>query len=344
MVENNMKIILIDFVKIRLPQKYVSILLNNELLLEKFDTPVNEPTGAIRKNSKVAEWNGIKIQIKDDRHIEISGSLHKYWQNGRNYQDYTYTDLVNTVIDLFTKVNINPYEATLHNVEFGVNVETLFNPDYLIKNILSYKGSSFNEMQRRQGASLGVDCYKQRYAVKAYNKGKQYGLEENNFRFENKVFKMVHVKEAGIDTLADLLDRTKLARLGEMLISSFEAIIIYDKSIDSTKLNKQTQELYKEAWNPKYWEELKRENPKGFDYYRARFRSIVKAHSTNNLQEQALRLITAKWKELLNTADEKTLANLTAFLKQFHEGGISQINTSYSVLIPPNSSVVRADT
>ena len=334
-----MKIILIDFVKIWLSHKYVRVLLENESL--QFYTPVNEKTGELNEKSKVADWKGLKIEIKDNRHIEISGSLHKYWHNRTNYQDYTYTDLANTVIDICTKLSIKPDEATLHNVEFGVNVETIFNVDQLINNILHYKGDTFSKMRSRDRTCIGVDCYKGRYGLKAYNKGRQYGLEDNIFRFENKVFKMEHLKVVGIFTLADLLDRKKLAHLGKLLIASFEEMIIYDKSIDTTRLNKPTKQFYEKAWNPKYWEELKKENPKRFDYYRNRFRIIVKERSTNNRQEQALKLISEKWNELLSVADEKTLANLTAFLKQFPERDISQINTSYSVLIPPNLFLVN---
>jgi hypothetical protein len=188
-------------------------------------------------------------------------------------------------------------------------------------------------MNRRQGQSIGKDCYSQRYAVKIYDKGKQYQLSNDLLRIELKVIKMEQLKNVGIVTLADLLDIEKLKHLGSNLVAMFDEILYYDTSINLKELSRRERAIIMDGRNPAYWDDLKEQSPKTFDYRRNRFREITNKYSKEHQQKKISQLIADKWEKLINVEAE-TLAKLTAFLNQFPEHKFSQINTSYSGLIP----------
>ena len=114
-------------------------LIKNELL--NFSTPVNTETGEIAKNTKTATCKNLLFEIVNDTYFNLQGSFHKYHNGGEhNYNDFAATDNLNVLIDLHENFSINPFLATLNNLEFGVNVLLPFTAKELLNSIISYKG------------------------------------------------------------------------------------------------------------------------------------------------------------------------------------------------------------
>ena len=326
---------MIDFVKIETKDLSKDKLLANYLL--DFKAIVDTGTGEVDEDNQTAIFQKLKFEIVKGiarDHININGSVHKYWHNERNFTDYTFNDLLDTLIDLHSKFDINPFQAVLHNVEYGVNITPPLSTGKVIKNLVSYKGMQLLPMNRMKGNSIGKDCYYQRYAVKIYDKGNQYHLSNDLLRVEVKVIKMEQLKSVGIVTLSDLLSFDKLKRLGVNLSTLVDDLLYYDTSINLNELKPRERQILKDWRNPVHSEDLRESNPKIHDYQRRRFREITAKYSKDNQQKKISQLVTDKWNELLNI-DSKTLAKLTAFLQQFPEYNFSQINPSYSKLITP---------
>ncbi|WP_394776757.1 hypothetical protein [Flavobacterium sp.] len=102
---------MIDFIRILL-KDYECLELERNPILDFFDT-INLSTGelkTINKNgnkvtpSKKAFYNGLEFLIYDTGIVLLSGSLHKYWNNGsHNYNDFN-IDSVDWV-DILDKVS-----------------------------------------------------------------------------------------------------------------------------------------------------------------------------------------------------------------------------------------------
>ena len=190
------------------------------------ETPLNEFTGEIRF-PKYAKYLNLDFKISESKRIEITGSLHKYWK-GDNYSDFTFNGLRDCIADLSRKFNFDGDNATLHNLEFGVNVSPLFNPFAFCKRVIAYKNESFSKFRTKgkNKLDIGFEATQQQYSLKIYDKGKQYEKIENILRYEVKVSKMQYLKSAGISVLSDLLDVEKLTALGTILNETFAELII----------------------------------------------------------------------------------------------------------------------
>lgn len=117
-----------DGFKVRLPPTMIDVLLKNELLAFKsfFDNSTGEVEGykfAHYPNEINTSGKNSKLCFKiKGTYVELTGSLHKFWQNGTNYKTYQYMDVVQTLKKLHTLFQINLNEATIHNLEFGLNI------------------------------------------------------------------------------------------------------------------------------------------------------------------------------------------------------------------------------
>lgn len=63
---------------------------------------------------------------------------------------------------------------------------------------------------------------------------------------------MAYIKETGITKLIDLLDIEKLRQLGKILLENFDELLMYDKSIDLTKIPNKEKFILIEGQNPQY--------------------------------------------------------------------------------------------
>jgi hypothetical protein len=259
----------------------------------------------------------------------MSGSLHKFARNGKNHTDFSYAEVVAAIREL-EGLGINPEEAKLQNLEFGVNLRDLpVSPATFVRSTLTHRGQPFSQMKGTHRRPVGVDCSHQRYTLKVYDKGKQYNLPTQVLRLEAKHTKMHDLNEAGIHTLADLTNPDVWPFLCTNLAARLDELLLIEPELRQQNLKPSERRKLADYENPKYWEALKAQSPKNHDYHRQRYREMISKYLPSPVQS----IILDKCKEkmlALSPKTGKTLAKLTGVEKS----NPSQINSSSSVLIP----------
>lgn len=324
---------------------------NNTLL--DFITPLSLKTGELNpcnnidrtkknftpKDKREAIYNHCKFSITNNKYINFSGSLHEYHNNGTNHNDFTFSDLINVVTDLHQKFNLNPFLDHIHNLEFGVNITLPFKTKTFLNSIISFKGNEY-ELRRYKGKGYMIKFSFDQYELKIYDKGFQYQLPDEVLRFEIKVTTMQFLKAKGIliKTTSDLLNPDLHKRLGNLLIDFFKQLVVYDYSIkQSLQLKKGELNLLKEGQNPKYWSNLKEQNPETYKKRLARFRELIVKHGKENIQATVLELIKNKWENLCKI-DPQTLGNLDNYLSKLNPQTFPEITDYEKTNFPQNKT------
>ena len=233
-----------------------------------------------------ATHHNLHITIYPSGRIEIAGSLHKYWKR-ENHSDFSFKELCECISDLCQKFNIDPLEARVHNLEFGVNVSPLFNPFEFCDNVIAYWDGKrpFKEMDEGETV-IGFTCERTEYDIKIYDKGRQYKKEVNILRFEQ---------------------RAKIEMLGHILNKTFANLIIAD-IVDTTQLSKKDLEIYRRCNNSKEWGKMER-----WERVRLKkeFKLIIDTYGKNQWIDPTAKMIDEKWRMLLvlNTQTANVLTN-----------------------------------
>ncbi len=330
---------MIDFIKSIGCLVGIDKILKNEYL--EFESFVKNKTGEIHK--QVAKYQDIKFEIIDNKYFNLKGSLHKYSNNGlHNHNDFLFKDLLNVIIDLYKKFDLNPYHVPINNIEFGVNITTSKPPkDIIKKNIINYKSKEAS-IKTYNGKGYFKEFEKSRYYVKIYDKGLQFKKNSNIFRFEIKVIKMEHLKNIGIKNLTDLLNIDKLKSLGTLLIKTFNELLMYDNSIKHDNLNTKEKEILLNGTNQAYWSNLK-PNSKDYDngnknkqykkdrkkfYFKLNeFKKIINDYNAEKIKKEISNKIEKKLSKILSV-DEKTKDKLTNFINLFNRQNYKLIDNS----------------
>lgn len=283
-----------DYVKIVINNiSFANDLLNNALL--NFSSPIILNTGEFKDHLKTADYKNLIFMIYISGRVEIKGSLHKYWNDGKhNYNDFNLRAIRETIKDLHEKFNINPSLARLSNLEVGLNIITPFNPNDLLSSIIAFKSSSFNQM-RTKGPGFGKDVYFQQFGVKFYNKAMQYFRHENILRFEKKYIKMICLGWGDV-FLSDLLKFEFAAHCINDLLKCFDEMIITEV-IDSTLLSKNENRIYEFCNNPLNWGKMTRKHRYK---YKNQFADIVQTFGRQNFKVTIRELLFNKGNELIN--------------------------------------------
>jgi hypothetical protein len=248
----------------------------------------------------------------------LDGSLHKNHFNGSNYLPFTWDNLQSQIEYLETSLQLTGPYTEIVNLEIGLNINLPFAVfPYLRKNLLVYKCTPFNRYNPdRNGVCLGFVCPLTQYQVKVYDKGKLFELPYNLMRFELRYLKMQPLKERGIVILSDLKDLEKVNALKDLLLSAWENVLLSDNTINLSNpaINPKDRELLKLANNPKYWETLKEENKRRFNYHRSKYRQLIAKHGMGYhsiIREQ----INNEWNRLFVNPKTPELYNLTVKVK-----------------------------
>jgi hypothetical protein len=303
---------MIDYINIECLKFSKVNLLNNELL--NFGVELNEETGEIKKSNnyyikKVATLENFKIElitntINNRSKLNLKGSIHKYWNNGTNYNDFDLHSLKKALFDLFNKLDIDIQETRIHSIEFGVNINIPYSCYKFLNSIVSYKGKPpLNFDYRNKGQLIKFEL--EHYIIKIYNKGLQYyknGVlptnDDNLLRFEIHVDRMQYLTNKGIDisNVSDLFDISILRPLGTLLNNVFIDIVCYDTDIDLKSYKPKDKEFILNCKNPKYWSEIKnRKKPKELIRTKNKFKELI--HS--NTQTDISKIIQNKWEYLI---------------------------------------------
>jgi hypothetical protein len=327
---------MVDFVKIQVRDPDVQGIKKNPYL--EWEHTAKERTGVVTKCS--ATFHGLTFEVKNEQYLNIAGSLHKYY-NGitcnvlHNWNDFTYKDLIITVNDICNRFNLSADQCKLQNIEIGLNIDPGYPVDKVLRSVINHKGDMFTwDKVRDKNVRI---CPHTRYKVKIYNKGLQYGLQENILRFEVAVTRMVHLKKYGISKLSDITNYSTVKPLGVLLLSSYDDILLYDYTIKERAVPSSVGLILAQGRIPGYWDELKESNENNYRKKRVRFRFLVKKYGTGNLQETIKNRIAEKWNALLDYNNllicalaKSTLPELTDYYKEILTG----FNTSDKMLIP----------
>ena len=284
---------MIDFVKVRINDKGFAERLRENPNFD-FVGRINPDTGEQKDGSRAADFKNLKIVLYPSGMVEVTGSLHKFANNGaHNYDSFTYQRLVQTIGDIMTLLETSPDRVSLHNVEFGVNISLDTSPSRFLDNILNYR-FKLPEMRMFNGKGYLLQWVQQNYIVKVYDKKHQYQLDTNVLRFEVKTMAMVEVR-----TLADLLDIAKLRRLGVELCETYKGLMIGEK-LDTGQMSRPERKVYEQGMNPNFWRDLT--DRKQRNYYRERFEQVIRKYGLG-VRERVDQLIADKVGELLKSSD-----------------------------------------
>lgn len=293
---------MIDYVKLNIiPQDlyWVKQLQENPLL--DFKTVVSLKTGE-KAITEEAEYKGLKFIIYESGTILLKGSLHKYWNNdNHNYNDFTYNNLVEVINDLKSKFNLNLKCCLLRNVEVGVNIIPPISSKRVLDDLLIHLTKKFKDMYVPNGNCKQVNH--DRYKLKAYDKKMQY---EKKYKILNEILrvelhynKMFDLKEIGVITLEDLLNKTKLRYLRNNLLKAWDETLLFDRTIIKKELNKKQRIVKLNQWqNPNYWIDLKKQRR---NEQKRSYNLIVKNHS-QQIHKQLYQLVCNKFNFLLNNS------------------------------------------
>lgn len=248
-----------DFTKFELLNYDPKTLLNYPLLnfKDEYDVATRETTGKY-----TATYRHLIITIYKNR-ITIEGSLHKYWNakhnniapvyiekgipdKGFNGNDFGLYHLYEVLDDLQKDFAIDPEQTKLLKLEYGVNLQLLYNPNKILNNVILHNGrqpdGSYNGYYKKFKHQI---C-----SLKVYNKGIQYLMDANIIRIEASHHNRKDFNKLGVHSLSDLVNPAVLDRLLNDLVKRWEKVLMYDFSIDSTQLSKMQKEQLKCFANP----------------------------------------------------------------------------------------------
>ncbi len=289
---------MIDFVKIRTNQTGISESLRQNPQLEFFGK-VNIDTGEQQVETLTAKLKNLSISLFASGLVEITGSLHKYANEGQhNYDAFTFERLTATIKDLTGLLGIRPDALTLHNVEFGVNVQLGMKPSKFLDSILNYR-FKLPDVRTFGGCGYLKQWVQQNYILKVYDKKHQYRISSNILRFEIKVMAMSYLKDLNIYTLADLLEVSKLECLGDKLTKTYEGLLIGEK-LNTGQMTRPERKVYEQGANPNFWRDLP--DRKQRNYYRKKFAAIIKKYGFG-VHECVAELIAEEVGKLLKSSD-----------------------------------------
>lgn len=196
----------------------------------------------------------ISVKIFRSGRVWVQGSIHKFW-DGHNHSIFTIDEALKAFARLFEILGVNPANAKVLQLEYGLNINPVFNPNLFIDRLICFKSKPFEGMGNYE--KIGKLCYQKEYDLKIYNKGKQYKLKNNVLRIEKKIKDSYYLKRLGINNITDLT-AAKAEQMTIDLCECIDEVIFNDKSIDETKLTTRQKLALSKYRNSDFWDELNR--------------------------------------------------------------------------------------
>lgn len=186
--------------------------------------------------------------FENNNRIELSGSLHTYFNEGlHNHNDFSLTNFRTALNLLYHNLKIKPENLYIIHLEWGYNIEPPYKTNNVIDNIIQHKCVN---------KTLGIDSNQEgkysefkhaHYRFKIYNKAKHFKLNKELIRFEIKQTNWSKFRAKNIFTLKDFINSDATIFLNELL-EQINNLVIYDLDINNQNYKYQT---------PKYWNELR---------------------------------------------------------------------------------------
>ncbi|WP_158980865.1 MULTISPECIES: hypothetical protein [unclassified Flavobacterium] len=224
--------------------------------------------------------------IKHQNRLEVSGSIHYFYNDGLHNADDFYIEYcinaINQIKDLFS-IDLN--KCQIINLEYGVNINPIINVTDLIHNLVYHEKRQFTRPTTHFSFKLaGNEAYKQ---IKAYDKSVQFPHEcENTFRFEVRSRQSKFIHSLGLFTLNDLTLLENYNILIASLLKEWDNVLLFDtsKNIDA------------KFFNSVFWEDiLKNGNRNKFNNQKKLY---YKKLGSNNLHSTIRNIIERKSKYL----------------------------------------------
>lgn len=252
------------------------------------------------------QYKNLAIIINPSRK-EISGSLHKFWNelNGKgnqNFDDFTFSDLQKTIEHLQNVFNLEPEKTRIENLEYGVN----FNIEYLPKTILTRNLIVWSGITPSKNLSFNhkgkfLEFEKTRYSFKIYDKGKQAMLNENLIRIEVKAIRNEYLSSFEINTFKDIQDPAKLQILFQDLKEKFSScFFVDDLSGERITKPKDRKDFFK-GINPLTWLSFDNSQAarKKKERFTKRFLHILETYQLNTIKNHILTRLKDKGESIL---------------------------------------------
>jgi hypothetical protein len=302
-----------------------------EIIIDKY--------GVITKTANIGEFE-LQIRITSQNHCKVylKGSLHKYYTGsyiteGYNHSDFSYSNICEAIYQISQVMNVTPSQIILHQLEFGLNIHTKENPSFVIEQILSHKGMSF-EQRDFLGKGKLIRVNRERYSVKIYNKGLQYDLPNHILRVEIKVNKMAYFqgvtfKDYKISTMSDLLNFTLYESFLSALISTLRELIFTDDRISIKEIsNEKERSFFKDASNTRYWSKQRNlSDSKTFNRKMRKLDDIRLRYAPDDLKGHLQESLQNKFADIIkNVAFSPMYQHNT--MSNFHTHIVSESNSS----------------
>lgn len=296
---------MIDFIRITYKDKSViEPFIRNPKNFDELMASLEYHSGDIRYPLKVSLEN-MEI-VANDKVVYLKNSLHKLHnilnQKGdQNFNDFSYSSICETVDFLLMKL---PYlqTATITQLEFGLNINTLIPSEKIIRNNIlmhQFKGYSHNMKFNGKGEYKQFDhC---NYLIKIYDKAKQFKQLDNILRFEIKFVRKREFNKLGILKITDLKSKDKLNNLFNYLIKRFDEFLVVD-SLESKNLPAKISLEIEKYLSSNFWLRLseRKYRNKASKHKKLLFK-LLKEYDLLNTKDQLRELLLIKFNQLINS-------------------------------------------
>ncbi|WP_340111982.1 hypothetical protein [Maribellus mangrovi] len=300
---------------------------------------------------EVKKFFGLFFKLFDNR-LEISGSLHKYFNRGvHNANDFSYSDSIQVVRGLEQILHLNLAKCKIVNLEYGLNILPDRNVKEIVNNLVYHGKNEFRfipDIQyAKQSGSFNARFKLNEYKIiKAYAKGFErfdglcYG-NYNSFRFEVKSKQSKYINKHGINTLADLTNPQVYLHLAEELKKEWSNVLMVEPKLRMVggNVNKYTY--------VDFWENcLKDSNRNKFQRARHSYLKLLESNNANvfnHIQSLLCEKLNQFKIQLENGADSTTVseylgANSTDSFQQVDANSKTELKTEYA-----DSTIVKMD-
>jgi hypothetical protein len=274
---------MIDYIKLssRLNATEMADLRNNIDFFESINGSTGEPEKILANGKKASyrstAWiKNIKLELFPKGYIEIAGSLHKYYNDGKhNYNQFGRKEAETALKRLIEACGLTLFDFKVESVEVGVNLMPPIPSDDIINNALMYKRKPFEAKHRNdEGNYNQVKLYE--YLVKLYNKRLHYEKQGHDIgheilRFELKINKMRMLAKYRVFTLEDLMNNIEdIAR--DLLPKAWMEVMLYDPT-----MNKKTEEQTIKYANVNFWRGIAKK--RSYNYHHRKLYKLMEGNT-----------------------------------------------------------------
>jgi len=276
---------MIDYIKLssRLNSSQVAELKNRIDFNASFNETTGEAETILPNGKKVSirsyAWiKNIKIELFHSRYIELAGSLHKYYNDGKhNYNQFGTKEAEIAINRLIDDSGLDLHDFKVDSIEVGVNLMPTILSDDIIDNALMYKRKPFEAKYCSDEGNYRQATLSE-YWVKLYNKRLHYEKQGYNIgyeilRFELKINKMRVLAKYGVFTLEDLMDNIEqIAR--DLLPKAWKEVLLYDPT-----MNKLTKGKTIKYANVNFWRGIAGKNNRSYNYHHRKLYRMMEGNT-----------------------------------------------------------------